>query len=150
MSWSFVREKSLVNRLRGSSSSSWIFVLLVALCVAPAESQTLEPIRYTVSFPAPHTHYIEVEASVPTDGRPQIDLMMAVWTPGSYLVREYARHVEALAATDPARMSLRVEKTRKNRWRVVTGGARTVQLRYRVYAHEMSVRTNWVDEELAL
>ena len=134
----------------GASSSSWIFVLLVALSAAPAESQTLEPIRYTVSFPAPHTHYVEVEASVPTDGRPQIELMMAVWTPGSYLVREYARHVEALTATDAGGVSLPVEKTRKNRWRIATTGARTIRLAYRVYAHEMSVRTNWVDEEFAL
>ena len=43
-----------------------------------------------------------------------------------------------------------MEKTRKNRWRVATNGARTVWVRYRVYAHEMSVRTNWVDEEFAL
>ncbi len=150
MFWSFDREMSLVNRLRGLSSSSWLLVWWLALCAAPAESQTLEPVRYTLSFPAPHTHYVEVEASVPTDGRPQIEVMMAVWTPGSYLVREYARHVEALTATDSNRASLGVEKTRKNRWRIVTGGARTVRLRYRVYAHEMSVRTNWVDEEFAL
>jgi predicted metalloprotease with PDZ domain len=129
---------------------SWIFVFLVAVCAAPAESQTLEPIRYTVSFPAPHTHYVEVEASVPTDGRAQIDLMMAVWTPGSYMVREYARHVEAFTARNPARALLPIEKTRKNRWRVTTSGVATVWLRYRVYAHEMSVRTNWVDEEFAL
>ena len=45
-------------------------------------AQTLEPIRYTVSFPAPHTHYVEIEASYPTEGRPSIELMMAVWTPG--------------------------------------------------------------------
>ena len=92
----------------------------------PASAQSLEPIRYTVSFPAPHTHYVEVEASYPTDGRPYIDLMMAVWTPGSYLIREYARHVEALTAADPARAPLAVEKTRKNRWRVTTNGAATV------------------------
>jgi predicted metalloprotease with PDZ domain len=120
------------------------------LWAPPVFAQSLEPIRYTVSFPALHTHYVEVEASIPTDGRPQIDLMMAVWTPGSYLVREYARHVEALAAADPARAPLRLEKTRKNRWRVLTNGAPTVWLTYRVYAHEMSVRTNWVDEEFAL
>ena len=76
--------------------------------------------------------------------------MMAVWTPGSYLIREYERHVEALTAADPARAPLAVEKTRKNRWRVTTNGARTVWVRYRVYAHEMSVRTNWVDEEFAM
>ncbi len=76
--------------------------------------------------------------------------MMAVWTPGSYLIREYERHVEALTAADPARAPLAVEKTRKNRWRVTTNGARTVWVRYRVYAHEMTVRTNWVDEEFAM
>jgi predicted metalloprotease with PDZ domain len=124
--------------------------VVLALCAAPVFAQGLEPIRYNVSFPAPHTHYVEVEASFPTEGRPQIDLMMAVWTPGSYLIREYARHVEALTAADPSRAPLAIEKTRKNRWRVATKGARTVWVRYRVYAHEMSVRTNWVDEEFAL
>jgi len=124
--------------------------LLVLLCVTPGFAQTLEPIRYTVTFPAPHTHYLEVEASYPTEGRPAIDLMMAVWTPGSYLIREYERHVEALTAADPARTPLAVEKTRKNRWHITTNGVRTVWVRYRVYAHEMSVRTNWVDDELAI
>ena len=125
--------------------------MLALLLWAPQViAQTLEPIRYTVSFPAPHTHYLEVEASYPTEGRPSIDLMMAVWTPGSYLIREYERHVEGLTAADPARAPLAVEKSRKNRWRVTTNGARTVWVRYRVYAHEMSVRTNWVDDEFAM
>jgi predicted metalloprotease with PDZ domain len=123
---------------------------LLLSCGVDVSAQTPEPIRYTVSFPAPHTHYIEIEASYPTDGRPSIELMMAVWTPGSYMIREYERHVEALTAADPARAPLAVEKTRKNRWRVATNGANTVWVRYRVYAHEMSVRTNWVDDEFAL
>src|SRR5918995_7078989 len=62
-----------------------------------AQAQT-EAIRYTLRFPAPHTHYVEVEAVYPTGGRPEIELFMAVWTPGSYLVREYERHVENLVA----------------------------------------------------
>jgi hypothetical protein len=62
-------------------------------------AQSSEPIRYTPRFPAPHTHYVEVEAVYPSAGRPELDLMMAVWTPGSYLVREYERHVEGLTAT---------------------------------------------------
>lgn len=128
-------------------------VIIVSLLVSAPRAQTLEPIRYTLSFPAPHTHYVEVEASIPAEGRPSIDLMMPVWTPGSYLVREYSRHVEAISASDASRAPgspLRIEKTRKNRWRVSTNGTRTVTLRYRVYAHEMSVRTNWVDDEFAL
>jgi predicted metalloprotease with PDZ domain len=135
---------------------------IAALCLviatlagaAPADAQTAaaaaaQPIRYTVSFPAPQTHYLEVSAAVPTDGRPQVDLMMAVWTPGSYLVREYARNVEAVTATADGR-SLTVSKTDKNRWRIATAGAASVTVKYRVYAREMSVRTNWVDAGVAL
>jgi predicted metalloprotease with PDZ domain len=114
-----------------------------------ADAQAVEPIRYSLSFPAPHTHYIEVSASVPTSRRPQVELMMAVWTPGSYLVREYERNIESVAATGPSGQALAVEKTAKNRWRVTTGGAPTVTARYRVYAREMSVRTNWVDAGFA-
>jgi predicted metalloprotease with PDZ domain len=127
-----------------------LLAVLVLLWGADVSAQALEPIRYTVSFPAPQTHYVEIEASYPTEGRASIELMMAVWTPGSYLVREYERNVEGLTAADPARAPLAVEKTRKNRWRIATNGASTVWVRYRVYAHEMSVRTNWVDDEFAL
>ncbi|HEV2844351.1 MAG TPA: hypothetical protein VG477_05855, partial [Thermoanaerobaculia bacterium] len=109
-----------------------------------------EPISYTLSFPAPQTHYVEVEASVPTGGRPEIELMMAVWTPGSYLIREYARNVEAVSAAAEGGEPLSVEKTTKNRWRVRTQGSPRVALRYRVYSREMSVRTNFVDSSFAI
>jgi predicted metalloprotease with PDZ domain len=75
--------------------------------------------------------------------------MMAVWTPGSYLVREYQRNVERVTASAQGR-SLAIEKSEKNRWRVATGGAARVTVAYGVYAHELSVRTNWVEERYAL
>lgn len=122
------------------------FLALAAWVVAPAA----EPIRYTVRFPEPQTHYLEVEASVPTAGRPRIELMMAVWTPGSYLVREYARHLESFSAQTPDGKPLPFVKTRKNRWRIDTGGAASVHVSYRVYAHEMSVQGNWVEGGFAV
>ena len=101
-----------------------ILVLLLTLASVPSAVPALaqmtaaaaQPIRYTVSFPAPQTHYVEVSAVVPTDGRPQIELMMAVWTPGSYLVREYERHVEAVTAASPDGRPLAVRKADKNHW----------------------------------
>ncbi len=125
-----------------------VFAVLWYACALGA--QTLEPIRYTVSFPAPATHYLEIDAVYPTEGQDHIDLMMAVWTPGSYLVREYSRNVESLTASAGAGSLLTVEKTRKNRWRVQTQGAPAIHIHYRLYAHEMSVRTDWVDDEFAL
>ncbi len=113
-------------------------------------AQDPEPIRYLVTFTAPQSHYLEVEAVVPVDGQPHVELMMPVWTPGSYMVREFARHVEGFTARDGQGRSLDVEKTRKNRWRVSTGKATAITVKYRLYAHEMSVRTNWVDDRFAL
>jgi predicted metalloprotease with PDZ domain len=115
----------------------------------PAAAQTREAIRYTLRFPAPQTNYVEVEAIVPTDGRPSIELMMAVWTPGSYLIREYERNVEAVKASASSR-ALPIEKTVKNRWRIATSGAREMTVSYRVYSHEMTVRSNWVEADFAM
>lgn len=109
-----------------------------------------EPISYTLRFPAPQTHYVEVEALVPTDGLPTVELMMAVWTPGSYLVREYSRNVEALSAETERGEPLPVEKTTKNRWRIATRKSNRITVHYRVYSREMSVRTNWIDSDFAL
>lgn len=112
---------------------------------APAQ----QPIHYTLRFPTPHTHYLEVEAAVPAAG-PQLELFMAVWTPGSYLVREYARHVEAFEARNPAGAPLRWTKSRKNRWLIQTAGAPRVTVRYKVYAREINVQGNWVDAGFAM
>ena len=128
-----------------------VAALLLAQHAVPAAAPTPpDPIRYTLSFPAPHTHYVEVSASVPTAGQPTVELMMAVWTPGSYMVREYSRHVEAVTAAQPDGRALAIEKSDKNRWRIATGGARSVTVKYRVYAREMTVRTNWVEADFAV
>jgi len=131
-------------------------ILLAVVCVctlasggASLQAQALEPIRYTLRFPAPHTHYVEVEAAIPTAGRPQVEVYMATWTPGSYLIREYARHLEAVSANAAGR-ALTVEKSTKNRWRIATGGAPGVTLRYKVYSREMTVRNNWVEAGFAM
>jgi predicted metalloprotease with PDZ domain len=130
-----------------------LFLHVAAPSVSTAQTASAarppDPIRYTIRFPAPHTHYMEVTATVPTGGKPDIELMMAVWTPGSYLVREYQRNVERVTASGAGR-SLAVEKSDKNRWRITTGGAATLTVAYGLYAHEMSVRTNWVEERYAL
>jgi len=120
---------------------------LMTVIGTPAEAQVpreaqasgRNPIRYTLTFPEPQTHYVEVAASIPTRGRSELDLMMAVWTPGSYLVREYERNVEALSVSANGR-PLSVTKSDKNRWRVTTGGAATVDLKYRVYIQESQPR----------
>ncbi|WP_435010869.1 M61 family metallopeptidase [Tundrisphaera lichenicola] len=129
---------------------AWILPVL-AMIAPPALAQNPpDPIRYTLRFPAPESHYVEVEAIVPTGGAADLELYMAVWTPGSYLVREYARNVENMKAGSAEGKPLAVSKTRKNRWKFETGGAASIQVSYRVYCREMGVQTSWVDAGFAL
>ena len=75
---------------------------------------------------------------------------MPVWTPGSYLVREYARNIEAISVSGPDGHTLPFCKSSKNRWRIETHGAAEIRFAYSLYCREMSVRTNWVEESFAL
>jgi len=100
--------------------------------------------RYRVSMPEPHGHLFHVELSVPRPGE-ALTVGLPVWTPGSYLVREYARHLEELTAADVAGRPLPVERLDKHRFRIEARGAEEVVLRYRVYAHELTVRTCHLD-----
>ena len=101
-------------------------------------------ISFTVAMPRPHTHLLEVDVAIKrTASGPQEErLIMPVWTPGSYMVREFARHVQDFAATDAAGQPLKWEKTNKDTWRIATNGAREWHARYSVYANELSVRTS--------
>ncbi|NOT25775.1 MAG: M61 family metallopeptidase [Acidobacteria bacterium] len=136
----------MVARIRGLLLA--VFVLQAASFASAQTSP--DPMKYTLRFPEPHTHYVEVTAVVPTSGRAQIELMMAVWTPGSYMVREYSRQVEAVTALAQDGRAIEVEKSDKNRWRIATGGSSSVTVNYRVYAREMTVRTNWVETDFAM
>lgn len=109
-------------------------------------------INYTLSMSRPSTHYFEVSMKL-SDIRkikelPQkayVDFKMPVWTPGSYLVREYAKNVEGFEATADAK-KVKTEKINKNTWRVYTNGANEVTVNYKVYAYELSVRTSFLDD----
>ena len=114
---------------------------------APAQERQQEgalDIDYTVSMPRPDTHLLQVEMRLrwPSQAPATVDLVMPVWTPGSYLVREYGRHVQDFAAQDGGGRALRWEKVNKNTWRVSAAGGRELRANYAVYANELSVRTN--------
>jgi predicted metalloprotease with PDZ domain len=93
-------------------------------------------------MPRPHSHLFEVEARFPA--LDFLDAVLPVWTPGSYLLREYARHVQDVTAEDEAGQPVRVQRTDKRTWRVESS-SRPVLLRYRVYANELTVRTSHLD-----
>src|SRR5687768_11852652 len=132
------------------------FVLKLAIilfvCSSPAAAQQatsrtpVPEIAFYVTMSKPHTHMLEVEIRIKRAAAltaPSEEfLVMPVWTPGSYMVREFARHVQDFAVKDSSGRALQWEKTNKNTWRIATGGAREWSASYRVYANELTVRTN--------
>jgi len=116
-----------------------------------AEVKAIAPnISYTVSMSKPWTHLLEVEMRLDWAQMPaKAELKMPVWTPGSYLVREYARHVQDFDVKDAGGNNLTWQKINKNTWQIDTKGAKQIVAKYRVYANELTVRTNELNDEHA-
>ena len=131
---------------------SFLLIFLFAfLSFSYLNAQTTH-IYYSLSMSRPSTHYFEVSMKLSDIKKikelPQkafVDFKMPVWTPGSYLVREYAKNVEGFEATADAK-KVKAEKINKNTWRVYTNGANEVTVKYKVYAFELSVRTSFLDD----
>ena len=112
------------------------FGILLLLAVAGAFGQMTPAIEYTLRFPAPETNYMEVEASFPADGRAAIELMMATWTPGSYLIRDYAGRLDRI---ESERAVEKIART-AGAWKPAARGASacaTGSTRGNVGAHEL-------------
>ncbi|HEY6804901.1 MAG TPA: PDZ domain-containing protein [Pyrinomonadaceae bacterium] len=119
-----------------------VFVFVFAIS---AFAQTTAPdIAFSIGMSRPHTHLFEVEIRVkrPANGPAQETLIMPVWTPGSYLVREFERNVQDFNVKDAAGQPLKWDKVNKNTWKIETNGATEWHATYRVYANELTVRTS--------
>lgn len=102
-------------------------------------------VDYEISIPEPHTHYCEVTMNIGGVSEKYLDIKMPVWAPGSYLIREFSKNVEEFRALGKPQGLLHSEKINKNTWRVMTDSKNEIQITYRVYAFEMSVRTSFID-----
>ncbi len=126
-------------------------VFQVGLLTAPlsaANTPPLEPsVSYTVTVAQPHTHLFAVRMDVADLNEAHLDVSMPVWTPGSYLVREYERHVVTFAARGASGQTLSWRKLDKNTWRILTPEAGTVTIEYEVYAREPGIRWSFVYAE---
>jgi len=118
--------------------------ILLALLLLPSILLQAATISYEVSMPEPHTHYFNVKMAVVDYQKEYFDVQMPVWSPGSYLVRDFAKGVEGLVATANNKI-LKAEKINKNTWRIYTKESKNVVINYKVYAFELSVRTSFVD-----
>jgi predicted metalloprotease with PDZ domain len=102
-------------------------------------------ITYRVDLHDPHAHEFQVTLTV---SRPQAEqvLSLPVWIPGSYMVREFARHLSGLQAEQRGQALALVQRD-KTTWVAHCATNQSLVVRYRVYAFDTSVRTAFLDAQ---
>lgn len=99
-------------------------------------------VHYNLYFADPVGHWLDVEMTLPPAASPHV--AMPSWIPGSYLLREFARHVVTLSAEEDG-AAVAVEKVDKSTWKIDAATQGVVTVRYRVYAWDRSVRGCYFD-----
>ncbi|MBI4291435.1 MAG: M61 family metallopeptidase [Betaproteobacteria bacterium] len=102
------------------------------------------PVRYAIFPKRPEAHLFEVRCTV-GDPDPQGQVFaLPAWAPGSYMIRDFARHVVSIRA-ESRRRPVALEKTDKHTWRAAPAAAPLTVIA-EVYAWDLSVRAAHLDE----
>ncbi|MHC9510954.1 M61 family metallopeptidase [Kangiella sp. M94] len=99
-------------------------------------------------FPVdPHAHLFEVTLTIDKPSGQELELYLPNWIPGSYMIRDFAKHIQWLKAESSGK-PLSVRKLDKSRWLVenIELGSGPVEVRYQVYAWDLSVRGAHLDQ----
>ena len=107
------------------------------------------PIRYSIVPSDPAAHLLEVRCTLPEPVADGQRFALPAWIPGSYLIRDFARHIVAIRA-ESAGQPVALRKLDKHTWQAapVAGGDELCVV-YEVYAWDLSVRGAHVDQSHA-
>ncbi len=108
-------------------------------------------LTYRVRLASPDGHLFGVELIVERPPTAPLTLQMPAWIPGSYMIRDFARNLVRIEASDGAGRVLKLAKLDKQTWQLDQGGADggTIRLAYQVFAWELSVRGAYLDRTRA-
>ena len=110
----------------------------------------LPAIQYTV-WPADlHGHRYRVKLHIAKPNPDGQILQMPAWIPGSYLIRDFSKHIESIEAysVDAPKKKIALNRINNDQWRLprVSGA---VEVHTTVYAFDSSVRAAYLDTERA-
>ncbi len=109
-----------------------------------------EPVRYTIDLTNRRQHLVTVSVVVPKDCASSATVTLPCWTPGSYLRRDYIRHLQHISATDSDGNLVTLTPVDGDTWLLANDVSTAVTITMELFAHEASVRTNMVDATNAL
>jgi predicted metalloprotease with PDZ domain len=132
--------------MRSRSRAIVFSFVCLALAAAVFGQQPQGTMAFTVSMDQPSTHYYHVVFRSESLAGGIEEFKMPAWTPGYYLIMDYARNVVRFRAEDGAGQPLPWEKTTKNTWRVNSGKAAAITISYDVFAFTPSVADSYLDD----
>lgn len=109
-------------------------------------------VQYLVQIENPHQNMVKVTLRFNRPlGQTKLRFFLPSWSPGSYLMREYARHVRWVKVEQDNGEALYFEQVAKGEWEIdwnqslLKSESDSVQITYEVYCKELTVRTSHVD-----
>ena len=102
-------------------------------------------IHYRIEVADAAAHQFKVTLTI-ADPTPQQQLSLPAWIPGSYMIREFARHLSQLEARQGSQARPLVQLA-KDRWSVEAPGRGALVVTYFAYAFDPSVRTAWLSDD---
>ncbi len=107
-------------------------------------------INYTIKISDPNSHFAEVEMVFTADKPGLAHIALPVWTPGSYMVREFSKNIQEFQVFESSGKNVTSTKNSKNEWTIETKKGIIYRVQYRVYCYEFSVRTSFINAQQAL
>ena len=104
------------------------------------------PVQYEVSLSSIAGHLFDVSLYIQSPNSTGQILSLPAWIPGSYMIRDFAKHLIRLTAIDSQGNNLEVNKTDKQTWHI-SPSAGPIRVNYQLYAYDLSVRGAYINDQ---
>ena len=102
-------------------------------------------IKFLLNLYDSKKHLVELTCSFKVSNKKKISFSLPKWSPGSYLIRDYARHIVNLEVTLNNEKVFPKQKT-SNTWEIYIKSNGLINIKYLIYCFDKSVRANYLDD----
>ncbi len=118
-----------MNNTRRNLTLVFVFVISLFAQSGLAQGSKLD-ITYTVALTDVASQQFHITTDIKNIDQPQLDLALPTWTPGWYVVENYAKNILRFKVTDSSGKWLQPRMTRKQTWSIDTKGVKQIRVEY--------------------
>jgi predicted metalloprotease with PDZ domain len=105
-------------------------------------------LHYTLNISSIAGHFIDVNLQINIPSSEGHELSLPAWIPGSYMIRDFAKNLVEISAKDKTGNAVDIRKLDKQTWKLPANTG-PIEVCYRVYAYDLSVRSAYVFDDFA-